>query len=141
MVVTEQVDALRMSGVDPVDFLVAPRFTACVVMTLVMSVFGVLIAYAAGGFTAASSFSVSPAEFFSTARVGMSDLAIGLAKATSYGVAIPSISGFCGLRAHGSSEGVGAATTSAVIGSSFAVIALDFVISGLSFAFGPGVAS
>ena len=50
-------------------------------------------------------------------------------KATSYGAAIPVVAGFCGLRARGSSEGVGWATTAAVIGSSFAVIVLDFVIS------------
>jgi phospholipid/cholesterol/gamma-HCH transport system permease protein len=47
-------------------------------------------------------------------------------------MAIPVISGFCGLRARGSSEGVGWATTAAVIGSSFAVILLDFIISALA---------
>jgi phospholipid/cholesterol/gamma-HCH transport system permease protein len=52
-----------------------------------------------------------------------------LIKAVSYGAAIPVVSGFCGLRARGSSEGVGWATTAAVIGSSFAVIVLDFAIS------------
>jgi phospholipid/cholesterol/gamma-HCH transport system permease protein len=50
-------------------------------------------------------------------------------KATSFGAAIPVVAGFCGLQARGSSEGVGWATTAAVIGSSFAVIALDFVLS------------
>ena len=50
-------------------------------------------------------------------------------KAVAYGAAIPIVAGFCGLRARGSSEGVGWATTAAVIGGSFAVIVLDFVIS------------
>ena len=51
-------------------------------------------------------------------------------KALAYGAAIPVVAGFCGLRARGSSEGVGWATTAAVIGSSFAVIVLDFVDLG-----------
>jgi phospholipid/cholesterol/gamma-HCH transport system permease protein len=50
-------------------------------------------------------------------------------KAVAYGAAIPVVAGFCGLRARGSSEGVGWATTAAVIGASFSVIVLDFVIS------------
>jgi phospholipid/cholesterol/gamma-HCH transport system permease protein len=54
-------------------------------------------------------------------------------KAIAFGMAIPVVSGHCGLAARGSSEGVGAATTAAVIGSSFAVIALDFVLSGMGF--------
>jgi phospholipid/cholesterol/gamma-HCH transport system permease protein len=50
-------------------------------------------------------------------------------KAVAFGAAIPVVAGFCGLRARGSSEGVGWATTAAVIGGSFAVIVLDFAIS------------
>jgi phospholipid/cholesterol/gamma-HCH transport system permease protein len=130
MVVTEQVDALRMSGVTPIDYLIAPRFIATLVMALVLSVFGVAVAFLAGGLTAWSSFDVNPRQFFDPGRVRFFHLGLGLIKAASYGMAIPVISGFCGLRARGSSEGVGAATTAAVIGSSLSVIVLDFVISG-----------
>ena len=56
-------------------------------------------------------------------------VALFVIKAVSYGAAIPIVAGFCGLRARGSSEGVGWATTAAVIGSSLAVIVLDFLIS------------
>jgi phospholipid/cholesterol/gamma-HCH transport system permease protein len=131
MKVTEQVDALRMSGVTPVDYLIVPRFMACVVMTVVMSVFGVAVAFGAGGLAAWSSFDVNPRVFFDPTRVALFDVGLGLAKAIAYGVAIPVISGFCGMRARGSSEGVGWATTAAVIGSSFAVIVIDFVLSGI----------
>jgi len=131
MVVTEQVDALRMSGVTPIDYLIAPRFIACVVMGAVLTVFGVAIAYLAGGLTAWSSFDLNPRLFFDPSRVGFLDLCLGLTKTLCYGMAIPVISGACGLRARGGSEGVGAATTAAVIGSSLAVIALDLVISGV----------
>jgi len=129
MKVTEQVDALRMSGVAPIDYLIVPRFIACVVMMVVLSIFGATIAYVLGGLTAANSFEVNTRIFYDLSGVNFTHLGLGLTKAIAYGMAIPIISGFCGLRAQGSSEGVGAATTAAVIGSSFAVIVLDFIIS------------
>jgi phospholipid/cholesterol/gamma-HCH transport system permease protein len=135
MKVTEQIDALRMSGVAPIEYLIVPRFIASVVMTYVLTVFGVCVAYAAGGLTAYFQFGVNPRLFFDPTKVVWADVVVGSAKALAYGMAIPVISGFCGLRAQGSSEGVGWATTAAVIGSSFAVILLDFIISGLGYAF------
>jgi phospholipid/cholesterol/gamma-HCH transport system permease protein len=129
MKVTEQIDALRMSGVLPIDYLIVPRFTASLVMTLMLSVLGGLVMYTAGGLTAKHSFGVNPGVFFDASQIRGRHVILLLVKAVSYGAAIPVVSGFCGLRARGSSEGVGWATTAAVIGSSFAVIILDFVIS------------
>lgn len=139
MVVTEQIDALRMSGITPVDYLIAPRFLASVVMTFALTAFAIAVAFYAGGLTAQASFDLNPNLYFDASRVSTYDLVVGSIKALSYGMAIPVISGFAGLRARGSSEGVGAATTAAVIGSSFAVIFLDFVISGTAILlFPPG---
>ncbi len=129
MKVTEQVDALRMSGVLPIDYLIVPRFLASIVMTVVLATLGGLVMYAAGGLTAQYSFGVNPNLFFDVDLVRLRHLALMVIKALAYGAAIPVVAGFCGLRARGSSEGVGWATTAAVIGSSFAVIVLDFVIS------------
>ncbi len=129
MKVTEQIDALRMSGVLPIDYLIVPRFIACVVMTLMLSAVGSTVMFAAGGLTAKYSFGVNPALFFDLQYLQWKHLILFLVKALSYGAAIPIVAGFCGLRARGSSEGVGWATTAAVIGSSFAVIVLDFVWS------------
>ena len=129
MKVTEQVDALRMSGVLPIDYLIVPRFIASVVMTLLLSVIGALVMYVAGGLTAKSSFGVNPNLWFDISLVRPRHLALMSIKALAYGAAIPIVAGFCGLRARGSSEGVGWATTAAVIGGSFAVIVLDFIIS------------
>jgi phospholipid/cholesterol/gamma-HCH transport system permease protein len=133
MKVTEQIDALRMSGVLPIDYLIVPRFVATIVMMLVLSVLGGAIMYAAGGLTAARSFGVNPRIFFDLGGVHASHLVLFAVKSIAFGAAIPVVSGFCGLRARGSSEGVGWATTAAVIGSSFAVIALDFAISAAGF--------
>ncbi|HVK88315.1 MAG TPA: ABC transporter permease [Kofleriaceae bacterium] len=137
MKVTEQIDALRMSGVLPIDYLIVPRFTASIIMTLMLSVLGSLVMYGAGGLTAQYTFGVNPNSFFDLDLLRPRHLALGVIKAVSYGAAIPVVAGFCGLRARGSSEGVGQATTAAVIGSSFAVIILDFVISAAAlFLFG-----
>jgi phospholipid/cholesterol/gamma-HCH transport system permease protein len=129
MKVTEQIDALRMSGVLPIDYLIVPRFLACIIMTLMLSTIGGLVMYAAGGLTAHYSFGVNLNLFFDFGLLRFRHLVLMVVKALAYGAAIPVVAGFCGLRARGSSEGVGWATTAAVIGSSFAVIILDFVIS------------
>jgi phospholipid/cholesterol/gamma-HCH transport system permease protein len=129
MKVTEQIDALRMSGVLPIDYLIVPRFLASLVMTLALSVVGGAVMFAAGGLTAHYSFGVNPALFFDASQVGGRHVVLLVVKAVAFGAALPVVAGFCGLRARGSSEGVGWATTAAVIGGSFAVIVLDFVIS------------
>ncbi len=133
MVVTEQVDALRMCGVEPVDYLIVPRFLACLIMMIGLYAFAIVIAYSLGMLTAYTSFHVNPRVFFDPGKVVYGDLIIGLTKCVAYGAAIPVVSGYCGLSARGGSEGVGWATTRAVIGSSFAVILLDFILSGLGY--------
>jgi phospholipid/cholesterol/gamma-HCH transport system permease protein len=133
MVVTEQVDALRMCATDPIDYLIRPRFLAC------LSIFGALVviaagvAYLAGMWTAYAFFDLNPRTFANMSMVSVGDLTIGLTKCVAYGAAIPVISGYCGLTAFGGSEGVGAATTRAVVSSSLAVIMLNFVISGAGY--------
>ncbi len=130
MVVTEQVDALRMCAADPVDFLIKPRFVASIVMTTVLVVWSALIAFLAGMATAYAYFDVAPRTFFNLSMVDGGDLTVGLTKCIAYGAAIPVVSGYCGLSTFGGSEGVGWATTRAVVNSSLAVIILNFFISG-----------
>jgi phospholipid/cholesterol/gamma-HCH transport system permease protein len=141
MVVTEQVDALRMNKVDPVDYLIVPRFLASMVMTGVLASVGVAMALGMGALTAFGGFHLNPVVFFDPSHVRYGDLLTGVIKCAAYGGAIPIVSGFCGLSARGGSEGVGAATTRAVISSSFAVIVLDFVISGVALFTWQGVAA
>lgn len=133
MVVTEQVDALRMSSAQPVDYLVVPRFVACTVMVVVLSIFAVLVSYVAGAFTALSFFGLNLRTFFDLSMLGWFDVNIGLVKALAYGMAIPIISCQAGLDVFGGSEGVGRATTQAVVNASLAVVILDFFISGAGY--------
>ncbi len=137
MVVTEQVDALRMSGVDPVDYLIVPRFIASMIMTTVMIVWAGAVSFFAGMATAYFVFDVPLRTFMNFALLDWGDLTIGLTKCVAYGAAIPIVSGYCGLSTFGGSEGVGWATTRAVVNSSLATIILNFFISGAGFVFFP----
>jgi phospholipid/cholesterol/gamma-HCH transport system permease protein len=138
MVVTEQVDALRMCAADPVDFLIKPRFLASLVMTVVLIAFGTAVAYLSGMAVAYAYFGLMPHTFINPALLDVGDVVVGFAKCLAYGAAIPVVSGYCGLSTYGGSEGVGWATTRAVVNSSLAVIVLDFFISGAGYLAFPG---
>ncbi len=133
MVVTEQVDALRMCAADPIDFLLKPRFVASIVMTTVLIIWIVTVMFLAGAVTAWSFFDVPFRTFFNFSMVKTGDMVIGLSKCVAYGAAIPIVSGYCGLSTFGGSEGVGWATTRAVVNSSLAVVILDLFISIAGF--------
>lgn len=133
MVVTEQVDALRMSAADPVDFLVVPRFLASIVMTFVILVLGTVVAIGTGFTTAYIFFDIRADIFFNLHLVDAGDLTLGCVKAIAYGAAIPIVSAQAGLSAHGGSEGVGWATTRAVVNSSLAILTLNATISAAGF--------
>jgi phospholipid/cholesterol/gamma-HCH transport system permease protein len=137
MVVTEQIDALRMCAAEPVDYLVRPRFIASVVMTTVLTVVAGGAAFGTGMWTAATFFGMNPSTFADASLVDRGDVIIGLTKCLAYGAAIPIISAHAGFSTRGGSEGVGLATTRAVVTSSLAVIVLNFLISTAGYlAFG-----
>ncbi|MGH7282720.1 MAG: MlaE family ABC transporter permease [Polyangiaceae bacterium] len=138
MVVTEQIDALRMCAADPIDFLIVPRFIASMVMTTVLIVWAGAVAFLAGAMTAYVAFDVPFRTFFSMQLIDAGDMTIGLTKCIAYGAAIPIVSGYCGLSTFGGSEGVGWATTRAVVNSSLAIIMLNAFISSAGFIIFPG---
>lgn len=133
MVVTEQVDALRMCAADPIDFLIKPRFIASIVMTTCLIIWICTVMFCAGAITAWSFFDVPFRTFFNVSMVQTGDIVICLAKCLAYGAAIPIVSGYCGLSTFGGSEGVGWATTRAVVNSSLSVVILDLIISTAGF--------
>ena len=139
MVVTEQVDALRMCAADPVDYLVVPRFIACVVMGTVVLIVGGFVAYLAGMGVAQAVFDVNPHTFTNLSMVTIGDVVLGLIKCVTYGGAIAIVSAQRGLATFGGSEGVGHATTEAVVGSCFAIIVLNLIVSTLGYFFVPAL--
>ncbi len=135
MVVTEQVDALRMNNADPVQYLVVPRFIAAVVMTLVLSIVALVVAFFSGMAIANAVFEVNPATFYNTIFIEWGDLVIFLMKSIAYGIAVPVIAAEAGMSAFGGSEGVGWATTKSVVNASLAVTFLGFLLSGFGYIF------
>jgi phospholipid/cholesterol/gamma-HCH transport system permease protein len=138
MVVTEQVDALRMCAADPIEYLVVPRFKAGIVATTAVIIWSALIAWLSGMLTAWSTFGVLPRTFANVSMVSTGDLVVGLTKCVAYGAAIPIVSSHSGLSTFGGSEGVGWATTRAVVNTSLTIIILNFFISGTGFIIFPG---
>jgi phospholipid/cholesterol/gamma-HCH transport system permease protein len=133
MVVTEQVDALRMCAADPIDYLLVPRFIASMIMTLILVLWAGAVAFVAGGITAYVVLDVSFVTFCNASLLDWGDLLTGFAKCIAYGAAIPIVSGQAGLSTFGGSEGVGWATTRAVVNSSLAIIMLNLFISATAF--------
>jgi phospholipid/cholesterol/gamma-HCH transport system permease protein len=133
MAVTEQIDALRMCGADPIEELVVPRLGASLLMVPALIVLGGLAAELAGLVAARVAFGVPYPTFWSLRLIQSGDLALGLIKAAVFATVIPTLSAHAGLEARRGSEGVGSATTRAVIHSSVAIIFLDFTLNVLLY--------
>ncbi len=133
MVVTEQVDALRMCGASPIGYLLKPRFLACMVMVPALTVFGGVIAFVAGLVVSGWVFGIQPASYACFDQVNRWDVWECCIKAFVFSMVIPIVSGSAGLNAYGGSEGVGEATTKAVVESCLAVIMLDLLVGGVIF--------
>ena len=133
MVVTDQVDAMRMCGTDPVEYLVAPRFIASIVTGTAVLVYTAAVMVLSGMLAANLYFGVNPRIYLNLVYVDWHEVLTGLVKCVTYCAAIPVVSGYCGLSTFGGSEGVGWATTRAVVNSAIAVILLDAIISTSSY--------
>src|SRR5439155_6091138 len=85
MVVTEQVDALRMCAADPIDFLIKPRFLASIVMTTALGIWSAMVAIVTGMLTAYLMFDLRPQTFFNVSLLSWGDVTLGLVKCVAYG--------------------------------------------------------
>ncbi len=132
MAVTDQLDAMRMCSADPVEVLMVPRVRGGILASLVLVIIGSAASALAGLVTGMVLFQVSVATYWNLDFIGIPDVIQGLAKAVTYGVLIPVIAGVSGLAAYGGARGVGRATTQAVVGSSFAIVLFDSLISLIS---------
>ncbi|MBN2341940.1 MAG: ABC transporter permease [Deltaproteobacteria bacterium] len=132
MSVTSQLDAMRMCAAEPIETLMVPRLRGGIVASMSLVVIGCASSLFAGMVTGIVWFSMSHTTYLNFSLVAPSDLIQGVVKAFSYGVAVPIVSGACGLSAHGGARGVGQATTDAVVGSSFVIVVMDSLISMIS---------
>jgi phospholipid/cholesterol/gamma-HCH transport system permease protein len=133
MVVTDQINALRTLGTDPVRKLVVPRVLAGFFMAPVLTVIANTVGILGGWIVAVSQLRVSGSVYWTSVIEGLylEDAWMGLVKPFCLGFAIVTIGCHVGLRTTGGTQGVGRSTTNAVVASSVAVIAVDFFVTRL----------
>ena len=133
MAVTEQLDAVRALGADPVQRLVAPRILAVAIVMPLLTVVADLVGTGGGLLVAWLQYGVPPRLFISGVEsfVTIGDFTSGLFKALVFGVIIGAISTSAGTRADGGTEGVGRATTRAVVAGALSVLGADFLLTKL----------
>src|SRR5262249_21170513 len=113
MKVTEQIDALRLLGIDPITYLVFPRFLACVVSCVCLTVIAIVVTMTFALIVAVTKFHFGTLEYLNAVRhfVGTRDLMCAATKSVAYGAVIPIISCAYGFGCQGGAEGVGSAST------------------------------
>ena len=133
MMVTDQINALRALGTDPVRKLVVPRLLAGFFMTPVLTVIANAVGIVGGWIIAVSQLRVASSLYWTSIIEGLfiQDAWMGLIKPFFLGFVIVTIGCHVGLRTTGGTQGVGRSTTNAVVASSVAVIAVDFFITRL----------
>lgn len=136
MRVTDQIDALTTLSTNPMKYLVAPRLLAGVIalplLVVIADILGVL-----GGFIIATvSLGFNPAIYLQNTVDFMQtqDVVSGLVKAAVFGFLVALMGCYHGYNSRGGAEGVGAATTSAVVAASVLILAFDYVLTELFFA-------
>ena len=134
MVVTEQIDAMRALGTDPMKKLVTPRVVATVFMLFFLTIISDALGFAGGGAVSSYLFGVDSHQYWSTAWqiLVFQDVFMGLAKPVLFGFIISTVGCYYGITARGGTQGVGRATTQAVVASSILIITLDFFVTRLS---------
>jgi phospholipid/cholesterol/gamma-HCH transport system permease protein len=133
MKITEQLDALKLLGINPVHYLVVPRFVASIVSTISLTLIAVSVTLTCATWVAVQDYGFSLSEYLNTLRhfVGPKDLLCAVVKGAVFGAVTPIIACQHGFNCEGGAEGVGTATTNAVVSATIAVIVLDFLLTYL----------
>ena len=131
MVVTDQINALRSLGTDPIRKLVVPRVLAGVFMAPVLTIIADFVGMVGGWIVARFQLQVATGLYWSSIQEAlyMQDVWMGIIKPFVLGYVIVTIACHVGLRTSGGTQGVGRSTTMAVVAGSVAVIAVDFFVT------------
>lgn len=132
MVVTEQLDALRVLAIDPISFLVTPRSIAIVVTLFLSTVFADVLALVGAAYAGWGLLGVAPAVFFNgltSGLLGISDVMNGLIKSVVFGIVMALASCQFGLGVKGGAPGVGKAVNATVVASAAGIFVLDYFVS------------
>ena len=131
MKVTEQIEALKMLGIEPIRYLVVPRLVACIFAGAVLSCIANAVCLAGAMVVSIEKLGYSANGFLSAMRqfVYFQDLIFAIIKGAVFGAVIPLVSCYYGFRCRAGAEGVGSATTNSVVTSSVLIIILDFFMA------------
>ena len=138
MRVSEEIDALRTLGLDPYGFLVFPRVVTLVLVLPLLTILADFVGIAGGLLVAMLGLDITPHAYLIQTQkaVGLWDVFSGCLKTVFFGLSVALIACQRGLAARGGAEGVGRATTSAVVTSLFAIVVVDAIFTVLFNAFG-----
>jgi phospholipid/cholesterol/gamma-HCH transport system permease protein len=131
MVVTDQISALRALGTDPIRKLVLPRILAGLIMVPVLTAIAIGVGMVGGAIVSISELKVAWSIYWNEVVTGLytQDIWMGILKPFVLGFVIVSIGCHVGMRTRGGTQGVGRATTNAVVAGSVAVLAVDFFVT------------
>jgi phospholipid/cholesterol/gamma-HCH transport system permease protein len=131
MVVTEQIDAMRALGTDPVKKLVTPRVISTVFMLIFLTILGDFLGLIGGSLVASGLLGLDFREYWTYAwqTLAALDITMGLIKPLVFGFIVATVGCYYGMSAKGGTQGVGRATTEAVVTSMILIIAVDVLIT------------
>jgi phospholipid/cholesterol/gamma-HCH transport system permease protein len=131
MIVTEQIDAMRALGTDPMKKLVTPRVVSTMFMLFFLTILGDLMGLIGGDFVSSVLLGLDSHEYWNTAWQSLvfADVFIGLVKPIIFGFIIATIGCYYGLSTKGGTQGVGRATTESVVAAMILIIAVDVFVT------------
>lgn len=137
MNVTQQIDAIRALGTDPIKRLVIPRVLALLIMTPLLTVFADLVGIFGGMFISNAELFIHPDFYYHEAILSLktSDFLVGILKTSFFGLVIALTGCYYGMRTQGGTQGVGQATTKSVVTSSLLIVVTDFIMTKLFWIF------
>jgi phospholipid/cholesterol/gamma-HCH transport system permease protein len=138
MVVTEEMDALRVMGLNPVEFTLAPKYLGALItmpcLTVLSTLSGIFAGYLFMAFSIDMNFRIYFQQVFES--IVLRDVWMGLIKSLVFATIIVQVGYLEGLRVSGGPEAVGRATTAAVVKSTFLVIVADLVATSIFYLMG-----
>ncbi|MGH9508815.1 MAG: MlaE family ABC transporter permease [Terriglobales bacterium] len=131
MVVTEQIDAMRALGTDPTKKLVTPRVVATVVMLFFLTIISDIVGIGGGFMVSSLVLRLDAQQYWTNAyqELEMEDVLMGLLKPVFFGFVIATVGCYYGLTARGGTQGVGRATTQAVVAASVLILVVNFFLT------------
>jgi phospholipid/cholesterol/gamma-HCH transport system permease protein len=131
MKVSEEIDALRVMGVDPVYYLSMPRFIAGILMVPIVVIYVNFIGILGGALVAVTYVEVSFRDYFDSLFTNLTfwELATGLIKAMFFGAIVSIIGCYKGFKTTGGAEGVGRYTTQSVVMSFILILVFDYFLT------------